>query len=177
MPKHSQKEIFTALGVIEMVEGNHRFIPNSTKYLSDQLRNIPLKRKISCTFTEHIAERSKEHLAYYWIILGYLANYNGDIKEELHECIMIELFGTKKKNFNGKEYTIRKSVSNKAHMPSHQMTELTLYVKDICKKFGVILPTEEELGYIKNEKLTSISRKDVEEMHKGLELPEGEVKF
>lgn len=174
MNKASRKELFTVIGKIEIVEGRHRFIPNSTDYLADQLKGLPPKTELSCTFAKHVATRSQSQLAYYWIILDYLAKHIGDIKEELHECIMIELFGTKKRTFNGKDYYIRQSISDKALFPKYRMVDLISYTLNVCNKLGVNVPTPEELGYQSNQNNKKLNHV---EFHKNIEKPKGVTPF
>src|SRR3990167_962197 len=112
MSKQQRKEIFTVLGEIGTTEvttergkfTRHTFIPTSQPYMRDRLNKISLKKKVSVTFYEEITTRSDAQLAYYWIILQYLAEYAGYTPEELHNVIMIILFGTKTVKFDGKEY-------------------------------------------------------------------------
>ena len=152
MSKHQQKELFTALGKIQIVEGKHRFIPNSTKYLADQLARLPVNKQISCTFTEHIATRSEQQLKYHWILIKYIADYTGYSSTELHDAIMKEKFGVKNILLAGKKVEVRKSISDKAQMPKHKMVELIEYDLEICKFYDIKVPTLEELGYIPNDK-------------------------
>ncbi len=170
------KEQFSIIGHIEILKDDkghdrHRFIPNSSQYLSYQLRKIPAKTELTCTFSKHVATRSDQQLRFYWAILGILADYTGDVAEELHECIMIDLYGTKKKKFNGKEYQIRQSISNRAMFPKHKMVELTNYVQEVCKKFEVKIPTKEELGYGSDYHMEGTENH--KEFHKNLEVPDG----
>ncbi len=156
MRKSNKKEIFSCLGEIGETEvttdrgtyKRHTFIPSSQPYMRDRLNKIPLKKKVTATFYEEIATRSDSQLAYYWVILTYLAEYAGYTPEELHECIMIILFGTKTVKFDGGEYQVRKSISNRAKMPKHKMGELINYVTEKCAKFEVKIPSKASLGYV-----------------------------
>lgn len=174
MSKHSQKEIFTAIGHVEMFENRHRFIPNSSKYLSDQLSHVPLHTEISCTFSEHVMTRSEAQLAYYWVIIGYLARHSGYRDKELHDGVMRILFGTKIIDIAGEKVEVRKSVSDSAHIPKYEMVRLIEYVLQASVKLNVRLPTQEELGYTSNKVITIVKK---EEFYKGLEVPKGKPTF
>lgn len=162
MSKHNRKEIFSVLGEIGETKVTtdqgefirHTFLPASQTYMRDRLNKIPLKKKVQVTFFEEMTTRSDAQLAYYWVILNYLSDYTGDTPEELHEVIMVILFGTKTIKFDGQEYKVRKSIANRAKMPKHKMVELISYVIEKCTKFEIKIPSKAELGYVdENEKV------------------------
>ena len=45
---------------------------------------------------------------------------------------------------------VRKSISNEARLPKYDAVELITYDLELCQWAGIIVPTAESLGYIKN---------------------------
>ena len=180
MSKHSQKEIFTVLGQIGTTEvvtergkfTRHTFIPDSQNYMRDRLNKIPVKKKVSVAFSEHIPTRSEGQLAYHFVLCTLISDHTGDSPTEIHEAVMILKFGTKKVKLLGKEIDVRKSISNKAKMPLPMAMDLINFDLEVCKFLELKVPTRKELGYVdETEKI------DNKSLHEGLVLPEGKPSF
>lgn len=182
MSNPKRKELFTVLGDICLTEVmtdfgkkvRHAFTPNSQAYLRDNLNKIPVGKKISITFYEDVPARSQQQLAYHMVLMGYIADYNQDSKEAMHDGIMRLKFGTRKIKIGNQEVEVRKSASDKAKMPMHKMQELIDYDLEICKFLNIKVPTAEELGYTSNKVETKV---DVKKLHEGLEIPKGKPSF
>jgi hypothetical protein len=149
------KELFTVLGTIEIVKDEtgfdrHRFIPCSPKYLSGMLSHVPVKTKVSCTFSTKIPTRSQGQLRYHWVLMHFLSEYSGFTPEEMHEIVLTEKFGLKTVKFNGKTYQIRQSISDNAKMTKSDCVELITHDLSLCQELGIVVPTALELGYQPN---------------------------
>lgn len=151
--KYGQKEIFTANGRIQMVKDNagkerKSFVPDSQRYLHDCLNRIsPVGKPVAVTFTEHIATRSDQQLRYHFVLCGYIAEYTGHTKEEIHDCIMRIKFGTKVISLDGHSMHVRKSVAEGSKFPKGDMVELINYDLELCQKLEIVVPSAKELGY------------------------------
>jgi hypothetical protein len=148
----TRKEIFTVAGQIESVkteEGftRHTFLPDSQRYMRDNLNRVPLKKRIWCTFFEEVAMRSQQQLAYHFVLMGYLADHCGTSKNEMHDAIMRAKFGTKKIKIGDLVIEVRKSLSNEAKMPKYDVVELIEFDLKLCGDLEIRVPSREELGY------------------------------
>lgn len=147
-----RKELFTILGEFKDVETNGtietRFVPNSTKHFRTASRRAPKNKLIAATFYQAVSARSRNQVAYHFVLLGYLADYTGYSVDELHDAVMKLVFGTKTVRLNGLDIEIRKSLSNAANLPKYEAVELIEYDLKLCKQMGIKVPTKAELGYI-----------------------------
>lgn len=182
MSKSISKEIFTTNGKIDIVEVDtefgkktrHTFIPDSQNYMRDRLNKIPVGKKVQVTFSDFETTRSDQQLRYHWVLVGYIAEYNQDTKEETHDAIMRLKFGTKKVKIGKIEVEVRKSVSASARIPKHKMVELIDYDLRICKFLELKVPTKKELGYVDENERVELDR---EKLYEGLEVPKGDIKI
>ena len=156
MAKESTKlrELFTILGTFQDVENpktgitETRFVPNSTKHFRTMSAKAPKGKVIAATFYENVASRSRNQVAYHYVLLKYLSDFTGYTVDELHDALMREVFGTKAITINGKTHHVRKSLSSTANLPKYEAVELIEYDLELCKQMGIKVPTPEELGYI-----------------------------
>lgn len=146
----TKKELFTALGQVKLVDGVKRFVPDSSDYVRDKFSRMEVGKKLSCTFFDKVPSRSQAQLAYHMILMGYLAEYSGCTREQMHDAVMRLKFGTKKISLMGMEVHVRKSVSDDARFPKYDMVELIDYDLELCKWAEIKVPTREELGYLPN---------------------------
>lgn len=146
----TRKTLFTINGTVVGHEGRHSFLPKSPRFLRDQLARIAAGTKLSVTFSEEVASRSEQQLAYHWVLVGYLAKATGYTKEEMHDAIMRLKFGTTEVRLGARRVLVRRSVSDVAKMPTADMGELINFDLELCKELDVVVPTAEELGYISN---------------------------
>jgi len=144
----TRKEIFTALGQVHVVDGVKKLVLKSPTYYQSQLNHLPTDKTIAITLAENVASRSRQQLAYYFVLVGYIADHCGYTREECHDVLMRTKFGTKKLRFMGKDVEVRKSVSDAARLPTHEMVELINYAKECCDELAIYVPTQEELGYL-----------------------------
>lgn len=102
--------------------------------------------------------RSQQQLRYYWILVSLLAPHCGYsldemdatlTDEEMHDALMRRKFGTKRVMVGGEVETVRRSIANRAGFPKAEMAELIEYVLELCRENGVVVPSMEELGYIR----------------------------
>lgn len=148
----TRKELFTILGEFKevIVDGRPetRFVPKSVKHFRSCSARAPKNKVVAATFYENVAIRSRNQLAYHFVLLGYIADYTGYTKDELHDAIMRMKFGTKSVTISGQTVEVRKSLADAAKLPKHEAVELIEYDLDVCKELGIKVPTPEELGYI-----------------------------
>lgn len=150
-PKDNRKEIFTALASVVEVEGKKKFSLNSPGHWQMQVNKLWPGKKYGITVEEYKPTRSREQLAYYWVILKYLADYSGYTSEELHDAIMRRKFGTRTVKIGNLEEEVRKSISDTARFPKGDMVELIQEALDLCVMMEVKVPTPRDLGYLPNK--------------------------
>lgn len=143
-----RKPVFTALAETRIVEGRHRLAMKSPEHFQAQINKLPIGKTYGVAVEEYKSTRSSQQLAYYWVLLSYLADYSGHEKEELHDAIMRQKFGTKKIVMGPIAQEVRRSISDAARFPKGEMVDLITDVLEICKTVGVAVPTREELGYL-----------------------------
>jgi len=146
-------EFFTILGEFKVVENKDgynesRFVPKSTRHFRTMSHGAPKNKVIAATFYDTVTSRSRNQVAYHFVLLKYLADFTGYTTDELHDAIMREVFGTKVVKLNGKEISVRKSLSSTANLPKYEAVELIEYDLELCKQLQIKIPTKEELGYI-----------------------------
>ena len=146
----NRKELFVVLGKMSLVEGKKRFVPHSPKHLTSALSRIPLEKEVACTFSEHIPTRSRNQLAYHYVLVNYIAEYTGHSVKEMHDFIMRVVFGEKEIVIGGIKRMVRKSVADDAKMPLAEMSKLIESDLALCRKLEITVPTAKELGYISN---------------------------
>lgn len=102
------------------------------------------------TLTLKKPTRSEAQLRYYAVVVGLIADYTGNTWEEMHDCLMILKFGTKKVKLGKETVNVRKSISNGAKFGKIQMIELIEFALEKCFDLEINVPTKQELGYIDN---------------------------
>lgn len=146
----SNKEIFTVIGKVKLVDNSKKFIPNSPDHMKACISRLSIGHTLSCTFSENVASRSQAQLAYHWVLIGYLASETGHSEQETHEAVMILKFGTKPLKIGNRTVQVRSSISDKAHMPKYKAIELIEEDLRLCAELGIVVPSAESLGYISN---------------------------
>lgn len=149
----TKKELFTIIGEFQDVENKDgytetRFVPKSVKHFRSVSRNAPKNKPIAATFYATVSSRSRNQLAYHFVLLGYIADHTGYTKDELHDAIMRLHFGTKTITISGRSVEVRASLSDAAKLPKYEVVELIEYDLKLCKELGIKVPSPEELGYI-----------------------------
>lgn len=148
--KENRRELFTVIGEMKIVDGKKRFVADSPKHLSAEQNRIPFNKKIAVTFSEHIPTRSRDQLAYHMVLIGYISEYTGHSKKEMHDFVMRVVFGEKEIALGGIKRKVRASVADDAKMPMAQMSFLIRSDLALCKKLDIEVPSAKELGYISN---------------------------
>ncbi len=92
--------------------------------------------------------RSDSQLRYYAVLVGLIADYNGNTWEEMHEALMVLRWGTKKIWLGTRVVHVRKSISDNAKFSKLDMMEHIDYTLGVCEELGIVVPTREELGYL-----------------------------
>lgn len=146
--KSSSREIFSAKGVIGLVDGIPRFIPSSPMYVRSCLNRVPSGKKVSMSLFEDGAIRSSSQLRYHWVLMGFLADHTGFSKEEMHDAAMRLKFGEKEIRLGNQTVKVRKSISKEGRLPKHEVVELIEYDLSLCAEFEIKVPTPQELGYL-----------------------------
>lgn len=146
--KYGDKELFSVIGKVALVEGKKRFIPNSTGHFNVSLARLFVGKKLTASFSAAGAIRSNTQLRYHWVLMGYLSDHTGYTKEELHDWVMRVKFGEKAITIQGITMKTRKSLSDTGKMPKHEAVELIDFDKKLCADLDIHIPTAEELGYL-----------------------------
>lgn len=144
----TRKELFTVLGTVVVADGRKRFLPMSPGHLQTRMQSLPQGKKLAATFYDTVATRSGSQLAYYHILVQYIADECGYTHDECHDALMRLKFGTKTIELAGRSVEVRRSVSDAARMPKYEMVELVEYALEVCAELGIYVPTREELGYL-----------------------------
>lgn len=147
MSATTDKKLFTVLGTVREVEGKKRFVPSSPEFFRTMLSKVPVDKKVSCTFSAKIPTRSESQLHYHWVLMGFISEHTGFTKEECHDWIMIDKFGTKKMKIGNTIHDVRRSIADKALFPKYDMVELIERDLEICRELEIHVPTPQELGY------------------------------
>lgn len=145
-----RKVVFTALAHVKIVEGVKKVVMQSPKHWMQQVSRLNVGKQYGVVIEEYKATRSREQLAYYWVLIGYIADHTGHTPEELHDAIVRQKFGTTLVEVAGIKQEVRKSIADSARFPKGEMVELITEVLEICQKLEIRVPTKEELGYISN---------------------------
>lgn len=139
---------FTSLGVVQLVNGHKRIVPNSIAYYNAGVSAFPLGTKVRATYKQVKSEHSKAQHNYYFALCGLIASHSGYSVEDVHDAVMKQTFGVKKVTLLGKVTESRESMSNTAAMSVGKVVELINKTLEICAELGIVVPTPEELGYI-----------------------------
>lgn len=136
---------------IVVEKGIKRLALVSQRYYQHFL-NTKTKEGDKGTLTVSLAKptRSESQLRYYAVIVGMIAEYTGNTWEEMHDCLMILKFGTKKVKLGKDIVNVRKSISNSARFGKLDMVELIEFALEKCFELEIKVPTRQELGYIDN---------------------------
>ncbi len=148
----TRKELFVALGEIGLIDGKKKFIPKSPVYVRDQLSKLPEGKEVAMQISEFTSTRSTAQRAYHWVLMGYLAEYSGCSKEEMHDAVCRIKFGTREVTVGKIKTSVRRSISDAARMSTSDMIELITFDLELCAEMEIHVPTPEELGYISNTK-------------------------
>lgn len=177
MAKHNEKQIFSAICTITPYttpEGHTRHTPrpSSPAYVHDRLKRIQAGKKVRMTISEDIPTFSEQQRDYHFVLCVYLAEHTGFTKNEMHDVIMKLKYGVRYKEFRGKKFEVRESISDVAQMPKHMVTELIQFDLQLCAEENVKVPSRKDLGYDEVEE-----KIDNKEFHKDLDIPSGPVNF
>lgn len=144
----TRQELFTALGEVVVVDGRKKLELKSPAYFQSQIAKAPVGKKLAVTVAEDKATRSRQQLAYYWILVKYIADECGYTTAECHDALMRLKFGTTTVRLGEHTVEVRKSISDIARMPKYEAVELIDYALEVCTELGIHVPTREELGYL-----------------------------
>ena len=137
----------------EIVEkdGEKRVKINATDYYKHFLKT---KTKIgdvgTLTLSFKKPTRSEAQLRYYWVIVGLIADYNGNTTEELHDALMRLKFGTKQIKVGKQIVEVRRSISKQAKMSKTDCIELIEFARETAFDLNINIPSAESLGYVSN---------------------------
>lgn len=143
-----KRELFTILGEIKVIDEKKHFVPFSRHHMDVCIWRLPVDKKVTVTFTETKTIRSKEQLRYHFVLMGYLAQYTGYTREEIHDAVMRIHFGEKAVILGDKRTMVRKSMGDGGGLSKAEVVELIEYDLSLCDKFEIRVPTPRELGYV-----------------------------
>lgn len=143
----AREVLLTVLGKIIWDGEKKRLEITSPPHFRQALQRLELG-EVALTIEKQKRARSQQQLAYHWVLLGYLSDYSGHTKEELHDAIMRQKFGVTEIQIGDIKQSVRKSVANSALFPKGDMMELIETDLELCSKLGIVVPTKEELGYL-----------------------------
>lgn len=132
------------------IERKH-FFPRSRQHFIAVCSRFGLGKKLGMIPVEEDLSFSDAQRAYHFVLCGYLAHNNGNTKNDEHDDAMKEVFGIRYyKNHEGKEREGRYSISDASSLKLPDIQKLIDRDLAICAFLGIIVPTFEELGYIRN---------------------------
>ena len=143
-----RKELFHVLGKASIIDEKKRFVPYSPAYLNQKIASLPLDKELELKFSVHKASRSRSQLAYYWVLIGLLCEYNGDTEKDMHDFIMRCKFGVRKMTLNGITQEVRRSMSDTGELTVSEVVELIDYTQNLCGELEIHIPSASELGYM-----------------------------
>lgn len=129
-------------------DGRRVFRPLSAGFFQDQMRRLPVGKKLTATFSEDVWTRSRSQLSLFMVYAEYAAEASGFTKDEMYEILIKECFGVEKREFRGRTYEVRRSVSDAAKMSTADMGLLIEHAKAACDFLGCNVPSAESLGYL-----------------------------
>lgn len=147
-PKDNRKQIFTVLGEVKIDGDKKKFAFSSPAHYHQLISNLPVGKKLGVTFEEYKASRTQQQLAYHFVLMGYVAEHTGHTKDEMHDFVMRQKFGTKTVTILGKSEEVRRSIADAARMPLSDCVELVDFDLALCRGLEIRVPTKEELGYL-----------------------------
>lgn len=144
------KEQFSALGTVVETENGKKIQLKSPAHYQTQVNKLPVGKKVHIEISTEELTKTQSQRNYYFVLVGYICDYNGDRKKDLHDWIMKEVFGVKHTTINGITHESRESMSDISNLTSSECMELIEYTKQLAGDLEVNIPSAEELGYISN---------------------------
>jgi len=137
--------------IVQEVNGSKAIVLNSPLHYKQWINSkTKVGEKGTITLSFKKLPRSQSQLNYYWVLVGYLAEYTGFTDDEIHEALMKLKFGTKKVKIGSETVEVRKSISSNARFPLVDMIELIDFAREKCLDLDIHVPSAQELGYITN---------------------------
>jgi hypothetical protein len=155
--RNSKKEQFSVVGEFHQstrINKNGVEVPQkkfafaSPEFYFQECNKQPVGRKYSVIFTTDLPTRSDQQLRYHWILCDYLAKHCGYSKDEVHDVVMRQKFGTRKIKIGNVIQEVRKSISNNAKMSKSDVVFLIDYDLQLCQELEINIPSMAELGYL-----------------------------
>lgn len=144
------KEQFTSLGTVVETEQGKKIQLKSTAHYQTQLNKLPIGKEVSIQISTKQYTRSQTQLAYFMVLVGYIADYTGHSKDEMYPILIEEVYPPKEILWKGEMRKVRRSISDMAKMPSYDMGGLIEHALATCSDLEINVPTAQELGYIQN---------------------------
>jgi hypothetical protein len=138
----------TSLGIMQLVDGRKRFIPNSHQHQVSVLNRFPVGAKMKVTFEEVKREHTQPQHNYHFALCGYISDHTGYTVDEVHDALMKQTFGTKQVTLLGRTTEARESLSKFAAKPVGKVVELINKDLEVCAEMDIHVPTKEELGFL-----------------------------
>ena len=113
-------------------------------------------------------KRTLTQNSFYWFYLGIIERETGNTANDLHEYFKRIFLPPKYIKVLGKEIKIPSSTTDLKKL------EFGEYMEKICAETNVPIPDPKEAGYDDGK---GMIKREVEELYKQIETPEGEVKF
>lgn len=127
----------------------HHFFPRSLPYMDAVLKRYKGKKNIGIIPVEEELSFSDSQRNYHFVLLGFIAEYTGNTKDDEHHDSMIEVFGKRTfKNYKGETQEGRYSLSNASKLTLEDVNRLIERDLGVCAFLGIVVPTREELGYL-----------------------------
>lgn len=136
--------------VIEEREGRRAPKLNSTPLWNHYFSKLPVGTVGTLTVILKKPTRSEQQLRYYFVLVGFIAEYTGHTDDEIHDALMRLKFGVKEVKLGSDIVEVRKSISNSARMTKTECMELIEFALEKCSELNINVPSKESLGYISN---------------------------
>ena len=158
MSSSTNKKCWSCIGEFRDLEGKRKFVPDSAPYYVDRCSKMPLNKKFTCDFTTEIPTLSEAQRDYHFVLMQYIGEHCGYSKQEAHETLMREKWGTKKCTIGKYTQEVRESIADIAKFPKGMMVEQINFDLAVCADLEIRVPSKRELGYVdENEKIEPIT--------------------
>ena len=139
---------FTSIGTVQMIGGQKRIVPTSIGHYMTGVARFNVGAKVRVVYKEVKGSHTKAQHNYHYALCGLISDHTGYTVDEVHDAMMKQTFGVRKVTILNRTTEARESLSAAAQMPISKVVELVNRDLEVCAELGIVVPTNEELGYI-----------------------------
>jgi hypothetical protein len=141
-------EEFAVLATVALVDERKRVQMKSPTYYQSRIDKLPIGTELHITFSKKVLTRSQTQLAYFFVLVNYIADYTGHTVNEMYPILIEEVWEPTEILYRGQMRKVRKSISDVAKMGKLEMGELIEHALATCSELEINVPSAESLGYL-----------------------------